>query len=79
MASLYKTSPFESVEVCDGDALEEGDHEEGHAPRKVVEEGEDVVAGPVRERQREHEAQAADQACKETEWRQEYLQLSGKA
>ena len=59
---VYKTSPFESVEVCDGDALEEGDHEEGHAPGKVVEEGEDVVAGPVRERQREHEAQTADQA-----------------
>ena len=57
-------SPFEPVEVSDCDALEEGDDEEGHAAGKVVEQREDVVARTVRERQRQHEAHAADHAWK---------------
>ena len=69
-------SPFEPVEVSDGDALEEGDDEEGHAAGKVVEQREDVVARTVRERQRQHEAHAADHAWKNK--RAIWIKVTGK-
>lgn len=42
-------SPIETVEIGDGDALEESDYEQRDVSTEIVEEREYVIAGAVRE------------------------------
>ncbi len=59
-------SPFQSVNICDRDALEQSDDQQWDAARKVVEQRENVVPGPMSEHERQHEASGAGDPCKWT-------------
>lgn len=55
-------SPIETVEIRDGDTLEKCNNEQRNIAAEVVEQGEDVIAGTVRENDRQDAAESAQRS-----------------